>query len=236
LRVAALTRPFPGETQNGDAYLVAATGRDAAPPSLVASTPTAARPAPEPETIVLEEPERVLLAVIDGVGHGADAAAVTAKILACLSANIRLDPAPLLEECHRAVEHSRGAAVGIALLDAAAAKTRFVGVGNIKMQLVSRDIAQAMVSIPDCPPSGVKIQTFVANSGIVGYRLPSRLLEDSCDLRVGDLIGMWSDGMPSSFDLWNVPGLPELTPEGIVERAFASFSRGNDDATLLVSR
>lgn len=236
MQVAALTRPFPGEIQNGDAYFVAATGHGAAPPSLAASTPTEAGPATKPETIVIEDPHRVLLAVIDGVGHGADAAAVTTKILACLSANVRLDPSPLLQECHRAVEHSRGAAVGIALLDPAAALVRFVGVGNIKMQLLSRDLAQVAISIPDCPPSGVKIQTFVANSGIVGYRLPSRLLEDSCNVGPGDLIGLWSDGMASGFDLWNVPHLPKLTPEGIVKAAFASFLRGGDDATLLVAR
>jgi hypothetical protein len=236
LRVAALTRPFPGETHNGDAYFAAATGRDGAPPSLAASDPTGADPGAKPATLVIDDPGRMLLAVVDGVGHGPDAAAVTAKILACMRANFRLDPAPLLEECHRAVEHSRGAAVGIALLDPEAQQVRFVGVGNIKMQLLSRDITQAMVSIPDCPPSGVKIQTFVANSGIVGYRMPSRLLEDSCELGAGDLIGMWSDGMASGFDLWNVPHLPKLTPEGIVESAFASLLRGNDDATLLVSR
>jgi hypothetical protein len=235
LKLAALTRPFPGETHNGDAYFLAAVGRDGASLRAAASDPTVAT-GREPETVHFGEEDKVLLAVVDGVGHGPDAAAVTTRILACLRANLRLEPAPLLQECHRAVEHSRGAAVGIALLDPAASQVRFVGVGNIKMQLLSRDLTQVAISIPDCPPSGVKIQTFVANSGIVGYRLPTRLLEDSCNHAAGDLVGMWSDGMASGFDLWNVPDVGDLTPEKIVESAFDSFRRGGDDATLVVAR
>jgi len=75
--------PFPGQTVSGDGHLVAAF------------------------------PGGVLLAVIDGLGHGAEAAAATTAALSALGANVGKPVVRLMEASHEALRQTRGAAISL---------------------------------------------------------------------------------------------------------------------------
>src|SRR5256884_7303297 len=70
---------LPGEAESGDRHLVTPVGTG------------------------------VLVAVVDGLGHGAEAASAAKAAVAALERHPTESPAPLLERCHRALNGTRGA-------------------------------------------------------------------------------------------------------------------------------
>jgi serine phosphatase RsbU (regulator of sigma subunit) len=105
LVVAAATRPYPGETANGDAWSVQ-------------WTENACR-----------------IAVIDGLGHGPAAAAAARAATDTLAAHPDLAPDEALRLCHQALAGTRGAAISIARIEPAGARLIYAGVGNIEARL-----------------------------------------------------------------------------------------------------
>src|SRR5213593_3297932 len=79
------TLALPGESQSGDLHLVKQLGTGA------------------------------LVAVVDGLGHGAEAASAAKAAVAALERHATESPAPLLERCHRALKGTRGAVMSVAV-------------------------------------------------------------------------------------------------------------------------
>src|SRR5438552_14842308 len=73
---------LPGEAESGDRHLVKPVGTG------------------------------VLVAVVDGLGHGAEAASAAKAAVAALERHASESPVPLLERCHRALEDRKSARVG----------------------------------------------------------------------------------------------------------------------------
>src|SRR2546427_4142817 len=68
---------LPGEAESGDRHLVKPVGTG------------------------------VLVAVVDGLGHGAEAAAAAQAAVAALERHATESPVPLIERCHRALQGTR---------------------------------------------------------------------------------------------------------------------------------
>lgn len=83
LRYAVASRPFPGESANGDQW------------------------------IVQPRPGGLRIAVIDGLGHGREAEAAAIAAVDALRDRPDLDPAEALLLCDRATRHTRGAAASV---------------------------------------------------------------------------------------------------------------------------
>src|SRR5882672_3326043 len=75
------TLALPGEAQSGDLYLVKPVGTG------------------------------VLVAVVDGLGHGAEAATVAQAAVTALERHATESPLRLIERCHRALQGTRGAVI-----------------------------------------------------------------------------------------------------------------------------
>jgi serine/threonine protein phosphatase PrpC len=103
--VVGASRPYPGETANGDAWSV---DRHAS---------------------------AYRIAVIDGLGHGPAAAAAARLAVEALAARPHLLPAEALRTCHEALRGSRGAAISVAHVDAAQTRLIYAGVGNVEARL-----------------------------------------------------------------------------------------------------
>jgi serine phosphatase RsbU (regulator of sigma subunit) len=99
--VAAASRPYPGETTNGDAWQVDWQG------------------------------ERCRIAVIDGLGHGPAAALAASAAREALGRAPELLPDEGLRVCHRALANTRGAAISIASIDVVEHRLIYAGVGNV---------------------------------------------------------------------------------------------------------
>lgn len=124
----------------------------------------------------------VLFAVLDGLGHGAAAAAAVDRATRVLSQNRTAPLDELMVLCHRAMADTRGAAVSLALFGAE--ETQWLGVGNVESQVLT------------VGPTGPTVRaTALLNGGIVGYRLPANLQPQTIPIRPGDLLLMSTDGM-----------------------------------------
>jgi hypothetical protein len=176
---------------------------------------------PGDRAIVTGWPGRTAIAVIDGLGHGpnaAAAAAVAVETIAGIGAPGRVDE--VYHACHRALRATRGVAMSLALIDAATSRLEWTGVGNVEGMLLRIDT------------SARRRESIVLSGGIVGYMLPT-LHVSRHELSPGDLLVFATDGVRPSF----ADDLPTAqTPEEIANDLLARHARGTDDALVLVAR
>jgi negative regulator of sigma-B (phosphoserine phosphatase) len=162
-----------------------------------------------------------VLAGIDGLGHGPEAAEAADKARRTIIGNLAEPLDALLVLCHEALTKTRGAAVTLARVDAVQSQISWVGVGNVEA-LLFRSSSEGTKAI-DSP---------VLSGGIVGYQLP-RLTVRSVQLQRGDLVILATDGVARTFTQSLRPSEDIVTiAQGILE----SCNKGNDDALVMVTR
>lgn len=161
--------------------------------------------------VVRQEASCTMLAVVDVLGHGPNAAEVAQQAGACLgSVDLSGDVERWTYELHEALARTRGAAVGFARLRGD--DLQLAVVGNI--------------SIRSC---GTRVG-IVPSPGIVGRRL-RKLRSFSFSMKPGDRLALHSDGL-RHIDLDPTRDLPlEHACESLME-AYATTA---DDASLLLT-
>ena len=185
--VGARSRPYPGYNVNGDAYVVRYFKDDGA-----------------------------LVAVIDGLGHGADAheAAQTASDL--IEAQAQLDFPALFHALDQRLRRTRGAVVAMAQIDLLAAQLTFAGIGNIEAVLLE-------------PKSS---QQLVCTGGIVGHTMrPPHLF--TYRWTPESLLLLCSDGIRSAWRAELDRSLLSAHPDVLVNAIIGGYARETDDATAL---
>ena len=189
LSIGALCIPIAGEDESGDAWAVA--------------------------------PQRngVALMSVDGLGHGADAAAAARAALLALAARPALAPGAQIEACHQAMRATRGAALAVAQLDFGDDELRFAGIGNISA----------------CIIDGAARKQMVSHNGIVGHNM-RKVQEFRHPCPPGALIVLHSDGISTQWDLASYPGLASCNPALVAAVLLRDFGRARDDASVLVVR
>lgn len=180
-------RPIIGQGQSGDQYLVA--GFDGG----------------------------VLIAVIDGLGHGDDAAHAAKLAVATLEPHAHDPVVSLLQRCHEALRKTRGAVMSLASYNAVARTLTWIGVGNVDGMLIR---ASAFPT---------KSNSLLTRGGIVGDRLPS-LAPVILPVHEGDILLFATDGIGSMFgrDLRYVE-----QPRALVNHIFTHYAKMTDDALIL---
>ena len=162
-----------------------------------------------------------LVAAIDGLGHGAEAADAAALAAEVLAASPDEDLAQLIADCHRALSRSRGAVMTLAWFDLDDARLSWTGVGNVEGRLVH---AAAGVGAPT--------EGALTKGGVVGYNLPS-IRVTSAELVIGDVVVLATDGIGSGFAQALAAGGPAQT---IADRILAEHGKEGDDALVVVVR
>ena len=178
-----------------------------------------------------ETGRRVWIAVADGLGSGPEAARASRAAIDCLRTLV-LNPsesdettsllAPrqvehLIMACDRALCGTRGAALGLALLDAGAREGHYAAIGNIEMRLIGQ-MSKHPVGTPGIVGAGVRkirVQTFPY--------VP------------GDLVLLHSDGLSSHFDLDETLANARSL-EALGEALVRDQGHAHDDLTLLLLR
>jgi len=171
--------------------------------------------------VVAPFPNGVLLAVIDGLGHGTEAAAAAQQAAQILSANAGEAVLSLVQRCHEGLRKTRGAVMSVASLNAQDSSVTWVGIGNVEGVLLRADRT--------ANPSREAINL---RGGIVGYQLPP-LQPATVALSRGDTLIMVTDGIDSGF----MTGLAvEHAPQTLADFILTQHARGTDDALVLVAR
>ena len=188
---AFATVPLPGQKESGDLSLIKRVGAG------------------------------TLVAVVDGLGHGQEAASAAHAAVAALDRYSREPLSDLVRRAHEALVGLRGVVLGLAYLDPQAATLTWLGVGNIGGILLRADTGSRPARI-----------TLVPSAGFIGGD-PAHPTTRSVPLALGDTVILFSDGVKESFADAVVLA---NTPQQIADSAIARHSKGNDDALVLVAR
>jgi serine/threonine protein phosphatase PrpC len=170
--------------------------------------------------VVRQLPEGVLAAVIDGVGHGTEAAHAARTAGSALIASPLEDAVSLVWRCHEALKQTRGVVMTLLVFSQSGAMT-WVGVGNIEGVLF-RNGANGRP----------RASHVVLRGGVVGDRMPP-LRAESVTLQPHDTVILATDGIRPEFSDDLVPG---DEPQAMADQILSRFRKGNDDALVLVVR
>ncbi len=163
-----------------------------------------------------------LFGVLDGLGHGPEAAKAAKAAVDTLT-NARGERVEVLVQlCHRVLSGTRGAAMTLARVDFDAGKMYWTGVGNVSANLVAKDA------------SGINVRSCARlAAGIVGYRIPEISPAQVVPIRTGDLIVIASDGIAEDhLDHIDFAG----SATAIAEHILSKHSKDTDDALVLAAR
>jgi negative regulator of sigma-B (phosphoserine phosphatase) len=162
-----------------------------------------------------------LLAVIDGLGHGDDAAAASDAAAEVLRAHVEDPPQRLLERCHEELRRTRGAVMTMAWFDLAERTMAWTGVGNVEARFVRAvDGPHARYASP------------VVLGGVVGYNLP-QVRMGTLPLEPGDAVAIATDGVAADYSVSLEPGVPA---QELADRVLERHGKGTDDALAVVVR
>lgn len=167
----------------------------------------------------VQEGERTLLVVADGLGHGSEAAEASGLAVEVFRKTAGSGPVAAIHAMHAAMRHTRGAAVAVAEVDAAAGRVCYAGVGNIAGTIVS--------------PGGT--QSMVSHNGTVGHEARKVHAFEYAFPKDAMLV-LASDGIGTRWTLDRYPGLLLRDPAVLAAVLYRDFARGNDDATVLAAR
>jgi len=163
----------------------------------------------------------VLLAAIDGVGHGGEATAAAQSAAAILARHAPESVISLVQRCHEALRRTRGVVMTVASLDALKNTVTWLGVGNVEGLLLRAGPGASHLS-----------EYVLLRGGLVGYQLPA-LHASVMPVAPGDLLIFATDGIRDGFQ--QEIKMTEK-PEQIAKCALRQHCKGTDDALVLVAR
>jgi hypothetical protein len=166
----------------------------------------------------------VVVAVVDGLGHGQEAAVAARIALATIERHATAPLPVLVERCHGSLLGSRGVVMSVAQIDANRDIVTWVGLGNVKGVLVAADHVV-----------GRPYTSLVTRSGIVGNAsagLPP-VRPWVIPIQRRDILVLATDGVRAEFgDDVN----PAEGAQHTAEHLLKQHSKGTDDALVLVAR
>ena len=167
--------------------------------------------------------EGVLIAVIDGIGHGGEAAKAAEIAVATIEENADRSFSLLLQKCHLNLRKTRGVVMSLAYVDDQRTMT-WMGIGNVEGRLIRRRIQYSE-----------KTESLLLRTGVIGGEgeLEPTFYPRGLTLVRGDLLIMATDGIRSDFD--NEVDIAS-GPKRIAEDIIAKKSKPNDDALVFVGR
>jgi anti-sigma regulatory factor (Ser/Thr protein kinase) len=160
-----------------------------------------------------------LLAVVDGLGHGSgakQAADVATDSLAEWTGE-PLDQ--VLITVHDALRATRGAVMGVAVIDHENDRLHYAGVGNVAVRVFGA-------------PEPINP---ISTNGTLGARLGSVRVW-TYPWATGATLVMASDGLSASWEIASYPDLLNRSPQILAGILMRDYGRNADDATVLVAR
>jgi negative regulator of sigma-B (phosphoserine phosphatase) len=159
-----------------------------------------------------------LVALLDGLGHGPEAAAAASAAAPVLQAHPSDSVEVLVQRCHAALRKTRGAVMSLASFRAVESSMTWLGIGNVEGVLLRR--------------SGQRAEAIVGRGGVVGYQLPV-VRANTVSVAPGDTLIMATDGIDGGF---SAALAIDHSPQQLAESILARFAKGADDAHVVVAR
>lgn len=185
----AAGRPCGGQWESGDGYLVKLPSQTA------------------------------VIAVVDGVGHGSEAARAARTALAVVDAFATAPPVELLYRCHEALRATRGVVMTVAWIDAHKRKLQWMGIGNVATTLIHGNLSTPR-------------EHLITRGGLLGHQIP-HVAVASTPISSGDSLVFVTDGVR-----WDprAGAFPAADPARAARRLLDDHANPGDDALALVVR
>jgi len=171
--------------------------------------------------LVLSTADGGLVAVVDGLGHGAEAASAAKMAVMALERGADRPLVQIVRDCHQSLIGTRGAVLGAAAFSVIDDSMTWLGVGNVEGRLLRAPAS-----------GGAPPEALLVRGGVVGAQLPP-LVPRIVRLRRGDMLIIATDGIRSEF--LDAP-LPYQEPQALADHVLARWSTQTDDALVLVVR
>lgn len=187
LDIGVVSRPKPGQTFNGDAFAVS------------------------------KKRDGTLLAVIDGLGHGASAHKAAALAKRYIESHYDQPFPALFQGVDRECAGGNGVVMALVRFDWASRMFTFAGIGNITGKVVGGDTD---LHLP-------------VRRGIVGRKAPLPALSEM-PWRCGRCLILYSDGLHSRWRWRDFNHLHGQPAQVVAHHMYRQLRSGHDDATLIV--
>ena len=170
------------------------------------------------DTVVIRPLEHGLfLAIVDVLGHGAEAHELTHMIEAYLARYGTSDVSGVMARLHQHLKGTRGAAVGLCAIDATG-RVDYAGIGNTSLRRFG------------------KMETrLVSQDGVLGQNMRTPLPQ-TLQLEPGDLILLYTDGVSDRFTSDDYPGVLHHAPQEVASNIVQRFGKNHDDAACIAVR
>ena len=165
---------------------------------------------------------RCVLAVIDGLGHGPEAARAAALAAGVVERHQSEGPDALLSLSHRELRASRGAAATVAIIDRETGTLDWLGVGNVDGVVVR--------AAEDARP---RTHGVFLRGGVLGDRMPSLHRPEPTHLQAGDCIVIATDGVRGDLA---AAARSDLHVDVLARRILDEYGIPDDDALVFVAR
>jgi len=162
----------------------------------------------------------VLVAVIDGLGHGPEAALASRLAAATLDEHLGESVTALMAHCHAALQRTRGAVLSLASIESDGREMTWLGVGNVDATLHRAGSARH------------QRESLHHRGGVVGYQLPP-LRAATLALDPGDMLVFATDGIAGTFNSASPVG---WHPQDAADHILRLHGKDTDDALVLVAR
>lgn len=154
---------------------------------------------------------------VDGLGHGPSAHAAVIAAIDVFHVNPELPLPELIRDLHASLRSTRGAAVSLARIDASKRLLYYCGIGNVGGAIFLPASSRRLTGL----------------NGTVGLQISS-VKEFSYPFPEDATLVSFSDGILSRWGFENHPGLLRRDPAVIAAVLQRDFSRGRDDASVVV--
>jgi hypothetical protein len=163
----------------------------------------------------------VLVAVMDGLGHGHEAAEASERVATIIEDHVDSEPlTSLVRRCHDNLRGTRGVVMSLALFNGRRTMT-WMGIGNVEGRLLRKGAGIARGQ-----------EALLLRAGVVGERLPP-LQPARVSLVRHDLLIFATDGIDRNF----TEGIEmDVGPQRLAEEIIARHGKRTDDALVLVAR
>jgi serine phosphatase RsbU (regulator of sigma subunit) len=164
-------------------------------------------------------PGKVLITVIDALGHGQMAQKAANRALELLASFDEPEPDlnKLLNSMHKALISTVGVVLGLALIDHSCREITFAGIGNITIKIIGPK----------------KFEIFLPG-GILGYQADFSF-QKTITFSPEDILLMHTDGIIDDYRFHSFPPEAGLAPQQIVQSLMSCYRRPNDDALVLAA-
>lgn len=163
----------------------------------------------------------LVIAVVDGLGHGREAADAATAATSALAKRRDGSIISTVEYCHEQLRWTRGVTLSLAFIDVLRAEMRWLGIGNVQGVLLRADLRAR----PDR-------EVLLLRAGVVGDHLP-QMRAAALPISPGDTLMFATDGVRIDFTESLVP---LEAPQRAADRILRQFHSGTDDALVFVVR